>query len=238
MRAGEDLVILDMGSGLRPLGESFGGAPVHASIFLSHYHWDHLQGLPFFGPAYHPASTLEIRGPTREGKDVRAIVAGQMVAPYFPVGIEALRAQLTFGAIASGQTVMVGRTKVSARELNHPNGALAYRIERDGKAVVYATDTEHGTPADEALSQLARDADALIYDAMYTEEEYRAGKVGWGHSTWQAGVRVVERAGARRLVLFHHEPSRTDAQLAEILARAQSHAPRTVLAREGDVLEL
>jgi phosphoribosyl 1,2-cyclic phosphodiesterase len=238
VRAGEDLIILDMGSGVRALGAALGKNPVTASIFLSHYHWDHIQGLPFFGPAYNPASVLSIHGAVREGKDAHELLCGQMTGPYFPVPLEALRAKLGFIPITSGQTVMVGETKVTAHELNHPNGVLGYRIERFGKAVVYATDTEHGTRADDALVELARGAELLIYDAMYTEEEYQAARVGWGHSTWVAGLKILERAGAKRLVLFHHEPTRTDVELEELLRVVRRENPDTLLAREGETITL
>jgi len=239
VRAGDDVCIFDMGSGLRALGESLGRAPAKASIFVSHYHWDHIQGLPFFGPAYNPASALDIYGPVREGRDVRALLSGQMVAPYFPVTIDAFRAKLGFHTIASGQTVSVGRLRVTANELHHPNGVLAYRIDLDGKAVVYATDAEHGTKADEALVALAKDAEALIYDAMYTEDEYQKGKTGWGHSTWVAGLELCERAGCKRLVLFHHEPTRKDADLEKLVGEAAgAKGPVKVLvAREGEAHE-
>jgi phosphoribosyl 1,2-cyclic phosphodiesterase len=236
VRAGDELIILDLGSGLRALGESLGRDPVAASLFLSHYHWDHIQGLPFFGPAYNPASTLAIWGLPRDGRDVRAVLAGQMIPPYFPVTLDALRARLSFHSLIPGEPVRVGQALVTAAELNHPNGAVAYRIEHGGKAVVYATDNEHGTRSDDALIALSRGAEAVIYDAMYTEEEYQASKVGWGHSTWLAGARIVERAGAKQLVLFHHEPTRSDEQLDQLLARAREHSRRTILAREGDVL--
>ena len=236
VRSGDDLCIFDMGSGLRALGQSFGPKPAKASMFLSHYHWDHIQGLPFFGPAYNPGSTIDIYGPVRDGRDVRNILSGQMVAPYFPVTIDAFRAKLGFHTITGGQTVMVGKLAVRADELHHPNGVLAFRIECDGKSVVYATDTEHGTAADEALVSLARGAEALVYDAMYTEDEYRKGKTGWGHSTWVAGLRLCEQAGCKRLVLFHHEPTRNDDALEALVGEASAHGDRAVVAREGETL--
>ena len=236
IRAGADVCIFDMGSGLRVLGESLGRTPAQATIFLSHYHWDHIQGLPFFAPIYDPASALDIYGPVREGRDVRALLSGQMVAPYFPVTIDAFRAQVGYHTISGGQTVQVGQTQVTASELHHPNGVLAYRIERGGKAVVYATDTEHGTEADEALVALARGAEALIYDAMYTEDEYQKSKTGWGHSTWVAGLELCRKAGCKRLVLFHHEPTRHDKDLERLVAEAASHGGRVLVAREGETL--
>jgi phosphoribosyl 1,2-cyclic phosphodiesterase len=243
LRAGGQLIVLDMGSGMRPLGASLGGAAVSGSLFLSHYHWDHIQGLPFFGPVYNPASSFEVFGATRGGREVREILSGQMLPPYFPVTMAALRSQLTFRAIADGDRVEVGAVTVTARELNHPNGALAYRFDYGGRSVVYATDHEHGrSEADDGLVALASGADALIYDAMYTPEEYagengRPGKVGWGHSTWIEAAAIARRAGIGTLVLFHHEPSRSDEALEEIEGKARRLHPATVAAREGQSLE-
>lgn len=237
--AGNDLCVFDLGSGLRELGVSLGRSPAKASMFLSHYHWDHIQGLPFFGPAYNPGSELAIYGPIREGRDVRNLLSGQMVAPYFPVTIDALRAKISFNTIISGDTVKVGALRVTASELHHPNGVLAYRIELGKKSVVYATDTEHGTKADEALVALAAGSEALIYDAMYTDDEYTQSKVGWGHSTWSAGIKLCEKAGCKRLILFHHEPLRHDADLETLLkdAAAEDGKVKVLVAREGETHE-
>ena len=232
----DDVVVLDMGSGLRSLGASLGQRPLRASIFVSHYHWDHIQGLPFFAPAYNPGSAIDIWGPRREGRDVRELLAGQMTPPYFPVPLEALRARMGFHTIVNGQTVPVGALRVTASELNHPNGVLAYRVELGEKAVVYATDTEHGSSADEALVDLARGAEAIIYDTMYTDDEYLGSKAGWGHSTWSAGLRLVRAAGAKRLILFHHEPTRTDRELDMLLCEINAQGGEALVAREGEVL--
>ncbi|HEY3452244.1 MAG TPA: MBL fold metallo-hydrolase [Myxococcales bacterium] len=238
VRAGDDVCIFDLGSGLREMGIALGRTPAKASMFLSHYHWDHIQGLPFFGPAYNPGSALDLYGPVREGRDVKTLLAGQMVAPYFPVTLDAFKAKLGFHTIACGETVKVGALRVTASELHHPNGVLAYRIELGKKAVVYATDTEHGTKADEALIALAKGAEALIYDAMYTDSEYTQGKTGWGHSTWSAGIKLCEKAGCKRLVLFHHEPTRHDKDLETLLKEAASdEAVKVLVAREGETHE-
>ncbi len=238
--SGDDVVLLDMGSGLRSYGEKLGRTPARCSIFVSHYHWDHIQGLPFFGPAYNPGSVIDIYGPVREGRDVRSLLSGQMVAPYFPVTLDAFRSKLGFHTITSGQTVQVGKLQVTAHELNHPNGVLAYRIALGDKSVVYATDTEHGTAADDALVELARDAEALVYDCMYTDDEYegvgKPAKTGWGHSTWTAGLKILERANAKRLVLFHHEPTRSDKDLQALADEARQKSPAALVARERETL--
>ncbi len=236
--AGEDRIILDMGSGIAQLGKQLrGAAPLKADVFLSHYHWDHILGLPFFGPAYDPRNELVIHGAPRLGKTVRDILAGQMINPYFPVSLAEMRAGLHFRSIDDGGRVHIGETVVIARELAHPGGALGFRIEHGGSSVVYATDFEHGCGGDEALIDLARDTDLLIYDATYTVPEYRT-HVGWGHSTWAEGIRIAEAAGARKLVLFHHDPSHDDAAVDEILRQARARFPQTEAAREGRTIAL
>ncbi len=242
VRAGDELLILDMGSGLRALGQELSGTPRRASMLLSHYHWDHIQGLPFFGPVYDPRFSFDIYGATRDARGIRELLAGQMSPPYFPVSLETCRAKLTFHPVADREVLAIGEARVTARELNHPNGALGYRIDYAGRSLVYATDNEHGTRTDDTLVELASGADVLIYDAMYTPAEYsgdgKSSRVGWGHSTWEAGVLTARRAGARTLVLFHHDPGRTDEGLEEILGQARKQHPNTRMAREGKTLEL
>src|ERR1051325_5715675 len=149
VRAGGETVIFDLGTGLRPLGiELMKNGPVRASLFLSHYHWDHIAGLPFFAPAYDPRSELVIHGATRRGRDVRQILSGQMIDPYFPVDLGVLNARLRFVTLQDGGMAHLGGAVVKAAELNHPGGALGFRLEYGGKSMVYATDFEHGTPAD------------------------------------------------------------------------------------------
>src|SRR5216684_8228371 len=147
VRCGKETVIFDLGTGLRPLGAALmRNGPVRASLFLSHYHWDHIAGLPFFAPAYDPRSELTIHGATRRGRDVRQILSGQMVDPYFPVDLGVLNARLRFVTLQNGGVLHLGKAVMKAAELNHPGGALGFRLEHEGRAMVYATDFEHGTP--------------------------------------------------------------------------------------------
>lgn len=243
MQVGESLLIFDLGTGVRPLGDSLvaKGAPVNASIFLSHYHYDHLQGLPFFTPIFIPHNAFTFYGATRNGQSVKQILSGQMTQPYFPVTAEGVfRAKLSYHDIQAGETVMVGPAKVSTLELNHPGGNLGYRVECEGRSVVYATDIEHGGQ-DERFFEFARGADLLIYDSMYTEDEYcgRQGppRTGWGHSTWQAAVRAANESQAKTLVLFHHDPTRDDAAMDRLVRTVQKHRPEAIGAREDMLLQ-
>jgi phosphoribosyl 1,2-cyclic phosphodiesterase len=256
--APDTLVILDAGTGLRALGDRLqrGGGPVHAHLLLSHFHWDHIQGFPFFGPAFDPQNQIDVYGPERCAQSIppqkgsrgsiRAAFEAQMSAPHFPVGLDVMRARLSFRGVAAGAELAVGPGRVRAGSARHPNGCLAYRIEHAGRSVVYATDTEHDAHTgqiDPALRELAAGADLLIYDAQYTTDEYhgRAGgmpRIGWGHSTAEEGARLAEASGVGQLVLFHHDPSHDDWAVARIEAEARTRFPRTVAAREGLALEL
>ena len=239
VRCGDETLILDAGTGLRPLGERMlREGRREATVLLSHLHWDHIQGLPFFLPAWIPGHRLTFAGtPGLE----RALDA-QMQPPCFPVRLGDMKAEKAFTPIESGGAITVGPATVRAQALNHPGGVLGYRIEAGGRSVVYATDTEHYACPDPHLVALAGGADVLIYDAMYTEDEYggRSGptKVGWGHSTWEAGVAVADAAGVERLVLFHHDPQRTDAGVDAIERDAAMARPGTIAAREGDAIRL
>jgi phosphoribosyl 1,2-cyclic phosphodiesterase len=240
---GEENVIFDLGTGLRPLGISLArGGPVRASLFLSHYHWDHIAGLPFFAPAYDRDSELVIHGATRRGRDVRQILSGQMVDPYFPVGLGVLNAHLRFVTLQDGGFAHLGPVVVRAAELNHPGGALGFRLEHQGRVMVYATDFEHGTAADERLVDLARDADLMVFDAQYTPAEYegdgKGSKRGWGHSTYEMGARLALRAGVKRLALYHHSPERDDRAIEKLAALAKKLHPGAFAAREGQEVAL
>ena len=238
VRCGEERIVFDMGSGARALGESAGGSPVRASNFLSHYHYDHLQGIPFFTPLFDPRSRFDFHGPTRRDRTVKELVAGQMMQPYFPVTAEMVfRAQVQFRPVAEGERLKVGDAVVTALEVNHPGGNLAYRVDYDGRSVVYATDVEHGSDRDARLEEFAAGADLFIYDSMYTEDEYlgRSGppKIGWGHSTWQNAARAAEAARVKTLVLFHHDPTRSDRSLDLLVKAVRRLRPEALAAREG-----
>ena len=244
MRCGDELLIFDLGTGVRELGEELlrPGKPTRASIFLSHYHYDHLQGLPFFTPIFIPKFAFTVYGAPRQGRSVKDVVSGQMVEPYFPVTADLFRAQLSYKDLGSGQRLELGPATVHTLDLNHPGGNLGYRVECGGRSVVYATDVEHGCERDLELVEFARGADVLIIDAMYTEAEYRghhgAAKIGWGHSTWESAVETANAARVKKLVLFHHEPKRDDEAMDRFVEEVRKHRPDTIAAMEPDILEL
>jgi phosphoribosyl 1,2-cyclic phosphodiesterase len=238
VQCGSTLLVLDAGTGVRKLGDKLlGEGAVDATILLSHLHWDHIQGLPFFVPAYVPSSRLQVVGTANGVMALREALAHQMTAPVFPVRLDELGAQIQLREVKSGEAFEVGEARVKVAKLNHPGGVHAYRIEHGGQSVVYATDTEHYACVDPTLRALAEGADVLIYDAQYTPEEYRGdhgrSKVGWGHSTYVAGAELARAAGVGRLVLFHHDPQRTDAGVLDIERRTRELFASSVAAREG-----
>jgi phosphoribosyl 1,2-cyclic phosphodiesterase len=239
VRCGNERIVLDAGTGLRNLGNALvaEGAPVSLTLLLSHFHWDHIQGLPFFVPAYLPQTKLTIVGSGGDRATLRDKLSRQMTEPHFPVQLDDLAAQMTYREARAGRRFDVGEVAVRVARVNHPGGAFAYRIEHGGHSLVYATDTEHYACVDPALRALALGADVLVYDAQYTPEEYQA-KVGWGHSTYAAGAEVARSAGVGRLVLFHHDPQRSDEGVASVEKAAQALFPSTVAAREGMTLTI
>lgn len=239
---GDTRVVLDAGTGLRALGNHLmaaptAGAPLSLTLLLSHFHWDHIQGLPFFVPVYMKSTSLTIVGGHNGVMSVREALEHQMSAPVFPVRLDEVGGRLQTREVKQGEVFDVGEATVRVGRGNHPGGVVVYRIEHEGRSVVYATDTEHYACVDPALVALARDADVLIYDSQYTPEEY-AGKVGWGHSTYAAGAALAEAAGVGTYVLYHHDPTRSDAGVAEVERRARELFRSSVAAREGMTIDL
>jgi phosphoribosyl 1,2-cyclic phosphodiesterase len=242
VRCGSEHIVLDAGTGLRTLGNELmkRKGPLSTTLLLSHFHWDHIQGLPFFVPAYLPTTKLGVVGSSDGRHTLRDKLSRQMTEPHFPVQLDDLSAELTYREVRPGQTFEIGDVRVRVARLNHPGGVYAYRLEHEGRSVVYATDTEHYACIDPMLLALARGADMVVYDAQYTPEEYRGekggSKVGWGHSTYVAGAELAKAAGIGQLVLFHHDPQRTDEGVAGIEQAAQALFADSVAAREGMVL--
>lgn len=245
VEAAGERIILDAGTGLRALGNKMmgefkQGRPLRATLLFTHYHWDHIQGFPFFTPAFVPAANLSILGPVEDGNiTAERALTDQMTAPNFPVPLSIMGSRKEFGTIQSGQEFNVGAVKVRARALAHPQGSFGYRIEAAGKSMCFATDTEHPVDGsvDPALLDLAQDVDLLVMDAQYTLDEYegRVGpsKKGWGHSTVDAAVAAAKACGARSLALFHHDPGHVDAVIESMEQAARHSFTNTFAAREG-----
>lgn len=244
VRCGNELIILDAGSGIRKLGLALQEEqPLQATILFSHLHWDHIQGFPFFRPAFVQQNRFQIYAKRQLNNTLRNLMSGQMMYPHFPKSLEDMAAEMTFHELDPGDVLHLGAVKVSCAPANHPDDCIAFRIEYRNRALVYATDTEHFECVDPVLKHLSRHADCLIYDTMFTEDEYlgRNGQMpraGWGHSTWREGVRLAEAAGARRLVLFHYNPAHDDAFIGQIEKEARAVFPETYAAYEGLTFEL
>jgi phosphoribosyl 1,2-cyclic phosphodiesterase len=231
--AGDTRIILDAGSGLRALGdERMKSGQRSSTILLSHLHWDHLCGLPFFAPIYVPGFRVEIASGPNGVMSTEEAIRSLFRAPFFPVDFRDIAGQVAIRELPGNHRFTIGDIAITCARLNHPDPVYGFRLEHDGHAIVYATDTEHFACVDPTLRKLAAGADILIYDAQYTPDEYPS-KVGWGHSTWQAGAELARAAGVAQLVLFHHDPNRSDAQLAAIEDLAQAALPGTIAAREG-----
>jgi phosphoribosyl 1,2-cyclic phosphodiesterase len=233
-------LILDGGTGLRALGDSL-GSPTHACLLFSHVHWDHIQGVPFFAPAFHPESQLVIGGAARPAGGVRDALAAQMRPPTFPITLDILKAQLSFQDLTEGEPWEYGPFRINSLELPHPDGVRGFRVEADGRSLVYATDVEHGTSLLKELIRFSEGVDLLIHDAQYTEDEYRGigtfARKGWGHSAWTDAVNVAAQAQVGKLALFHHDPRRNDDAVAVIEAQAAARY-RAFAAREGQPVQL
>jgi len=236
---GRTRLVLDAGTGLRGLGDRLlaDQEPLDLALLLSHFHWDHIQGLPFFVPVYMRETALTIVGGSNGVMSVREALEHQMAPPVFPVRLAEASARITTREVQTGDVLDIGEAKITVGCGNHPGGVVAYRIEHEGRSVVYATDTEHGEGIDPALRELSEGADVLVYDTQYSPEEH-ARKVGWGHSTYAAGAELARAAGVGRYVLYHHDPARSDEGVFAFEARARAVFAASVAAREGMVLDL
>ena len=234
-------LILDGGTGLQALGAEL-GSPCDATVLFTHVHWDHIQGVPFFGPLHHPDSTLRLAGRRNAFGGLKDALAAQMKPPSFPVGLDIFQANINFIDVHPDAPFEIGPFRVTGAEMSHPDGVLVYRVEAGGKAMVFATDVEHGQGLDPRLVKFSEGADLLLHDAQYSEDEYfgRAGpsRVGWGHATWNQAVQTGIDAGVGRLALIHHDPTRTDDQVDAIESWAQERLAPTFAAREGTVVSL
>jgi len=235
------IAIIDAGTGLRNLGRdlrAIGHKQDEIAIAFTHFHWDHIQGFPFFAPAYDPGQKITILtlGKDQTVGNLREVFEVQMQSEYFPVQLDHMGANFEFLQIADASKHFTAinnvQTMVTAQRYNHPGGAYSFRIERGGKVLVICTDVEHGENVDLRLVELARGADLLVHEAQYTAEELLKRR-GWGHSSYDQAMQVAEMAGVKRLAITHHDPEHDDDFLQRIEKLCQGRFPNTVLAREG-----
>lgn len=235
------LMILDAGTGIRFLGDFLmaqGGTDLHGHLLLSHAHWDHIQGFPFFIPAYLPGNRFTVYGARRAQKSLYDIVSGQMVPPYFPVDIHEMKADLDFVELGEESFTIAQDVQVQTCSFRHPGGVFGFRIEYGQQVVVFATDMEYTeTDLDQRLIDFCQGADLLIYDSQYTPEELKV-KTGWGHSTHIAAAHLGKLAQVRQVLLYHHDPSHSDEMLAQMEQEAQAVFPPCQLAKEGMIFDL
>jgi len=238
--AGDRSIILDAGTGIRPLGHSFMERGIRsAHLLLTHSHWDHINGFPFFAPGFAKGYEFQIMAGHLKDDAIREILAGQMTQPTFPVPLDAMQASLEFEDFRSGDSFKIGPdVSIRTAALNHPNGATGYRIEYGGKSLCYVTDTEHipGKP-DQNILDLIEGTDLFIYDSTYTEDEFPS-KVGWGHSTWQEAVRLSKMAKVKKLAIFHHDPEHDDDFMDKLAEEARQAWDGAMVAQEGMIVAL
>ncbi|MGF1499710.1 MAG: MBL fold metallo-hydrolase [Elainellaceae cyanobacterium] len=244
MLVGNHRLIFDGGTGLRGLGQALlREMPLQASMFFTHSHWDHIQGFPFFVPAFVPGNRFDIYGAIApNGSTIEQRLNDQMLHPNFPVPLQNMFAELNFYDLGVGKSVYIDDICIENALLNHPGEAIGYRVTWQNRTAAYVTDTEHFPDRlDENVLQLAQNADVFIYDATYTDEEYHSkatSKVGWGHSTWQEAVKLAKAADVKKLVIFHHDPLHSDDFMDEIKAKTAQRFPNSVVAWEGLEIDL
>jgi phosphoribosyl 1,2-cyclic phosphodiesterase len=237
------LIIIDAGSGILPLGrhliQTHPGRIV-GNILISHTHWDHIQGFPFFAPVWGRTNRFILFGRKRVGQRLEEIVAGQFLEPYLPFAYKSLPADLIVKEVSDGESLIIGEnTRVEVALMNHPGGCLGFRIEDNGVVLAYCSDVGHEPDLlDPAVLKLAHRADLLIHDAHFGSGEEKKLRADWGHSTWTEAAQAAIEAKVRNLSLFHFSPDLSDDAVETILLHTRDIFPRTFLAREGRQLQL
>jgi len=240
LQVGDELLIFDAGTGIRNLGnflQEERRTGCHGHIFFTHYHWDHIQGLPFFAPGRSDKYQFHLYGERKEGADLKAILDTQMQSPYSPVPFPELDALEEFTALTEDDTIELDNGAcVRTGRLNHPNGAIGYRVEYGSQVICIVTDHEHPEEGlDPNVVSFVEGADVLVHDAQYHPDEKAGPKKGWGHSSWEEAALTAKEARVGRLFLSHHDPDRSDAEVYEITSQARKLFPDTDAATETTV---
>jgi phosphoribosyl 1,2-cyclic phosphodiesterase len=231
---GETRLIFDAGSGIRPMGVDLferGHNQIH--ILLTHFHWDHIQGIPFFRPLYDPEDTIHVVGPKQKDIDVQNLFAGQMGPIYFPVPFSVVSASMEFAHLNQGG-YEIGDFSLEVMRVRHPSFVIGYRVTIRDRVICFIPDNELegdmyaevGPGFESRIVDFVGGADLLVHDSMYKEEEYPS-RHGWGHSTFEQSLRLAREGGVKELLFFHHDPTRTDSELDDIVARMQDKAGRS-----------
>ena len=231
------IVIFDAGTGIRNLGKEIITQGINQNvinIIFSHFHWDHIQGFPFFAPAYNKNQKLGmlVMGKERKFKDLKGIFSMQMQREFFPVELDAMGAQFEFLRLGNKKTLYGATGSVIPQYHKIPGGSYGFRMQDESCVLVICTDLEHINGIDENIVNLARNADLLIHDGQYTADEYKKFK-GWGHSTWEQAVEVAIRANVKRLIITHHDPDHNDDFLESMEKECKEAFPDSIFAKEG-----
>jgi phosphoribosyl 1,2-cyclic phosphodiesterase len=241
-------IILDCGTGIMALGLDIEGRDFvkenrkkNLYVFFSHVHWDHIQGFPFFRPAFDPEFEINLYSSLHSDVDIECALRGQMIAPYFPIRLRDMPARMSFNEIKSGEDIQIGKVVVKSVSLNHPNGSLGYKIICENKSVAYISDHEHTEKSKQRLVNFLKNTNQVIFDAHYTPDEYSGsdgdgGRKGWGHSTWVHAVELCREANIDQLILTHH--GREDLGIDRIELITQKEFPNTIAAYEGLEIDL
>ncbi|MEP6617041.1 MAG: MBL fold metallo-hydrolase [Ginsengibacter sp.] len=235
--AANRVVIFDAGTGIRNLGKEMveqNFRQTFINILFSHFHWDHIQGFPFFAPAYNTDQHIGIHvmGEKRKSTNFKEIFSKLMQTEYFPVQFEAMGAQFEFLNLSDNETLNGAHIRAVPQFHQFMGGSYGLRIEDDSSVLVVCTDIEHGSAIDQNIVKFAENADLLIHDGQYTNEEYKKHR-GWGHSTWEQAVEVAKQANVKRLIITHHDPDHDDDFLDAMEKDCQEIFPNCMLAKEG-----